>query len=341
MKIEKTPSGNYRARLFLGRDADGRQRFKSITAPSKAAVQIAVAAFLREEEQKDPASSFFSLGRAIDAYIDGRRAVLSPTTVTGYKYIRKMYDKTLLDTPLSDLRAEDLQKAVSRIASGHPPKTTKNAWSLVASVLKKYRPGFRPDILLPQKIKQEVRVPTRQEYAEIVENLEGPAKTAVILAASAGMRMGEILALEWANVDLSKKTLRIDSSMAFDEDRNRIIKPPKTTESTRTVRMTPAVFDVLSAVKKKDRAGYVCPISNSTLYHQYIRAQKAAGIEKPFRFHDLRHYFVSVCLSLNIPKNYIASMVGHSTERMIDAVYGHVMADKQTEIDRMMETAFQ
>ena len=45
--------------------------------------------------------------------------------------------------------------------------------------------------------------------------------------------------------------------------------------------------------------------------------------------HDLRHYLVSVMLSLNIPKMYIADYVGHADEHMIDTVYGHIMASKK------------
>ena len=59
-----------------------------------------------------------------------------------------------------------------------------------------------------------------------------------------------------------------------------------------------------------------------------------------YRFHDLRHYTVSVMLALNIPKKYIADYVGHESENMIDEVYGHIMASKKTSVEDQMQEYF-
>lgn len=340
MKITKTPSGAYRARVFLYRDETGKQHFKSITAPSKTEVQIAVAAFLRDREDHDPSSGSFTVGSAIDAYIEDRRSVLSPTTIVGYKTISKNHLSGISGKRLSELKESDIQQTINQIASECSPKTVRNASALLSAVLKKARPALKYDALLPQKRKPDIRVPTRAEYESIISNLDGDAKTAVILAGSAGLRRGEILALRWSRVDLDRKTIRIDASSAVGEDGKTVLKAPKTTDSERTIRMTPAVFTALSAIKKKDRGEFVCPIHPATLFSRYRKAQVAARISSPYRFHDLRHYFVSSCIALSVPKKYIAAMVGHSTERMIDAVYGHIMADKRSEIDDLMERFF-
>lgn len=75
----------------------------------------------------------------------------------------------------------------------------------------------------------------------------------------------------------------------------------------------------------------------SSITQRYGIALKRAGLPH-YRFHDLRHYAVSVMLSLNMPKNYIADYMGHETENMLDRVYGHIMKEaKQSFEDRVNE----
>ena len=57
-----------------------------------------------------------------------------------------------------------------------------------------------------------------------------------------------------------------------------------------------------------------------------------------YRFHDLRHFFVSVQIALGVPEMYIVRAVGHADGTMIRRVYGHIMATKQAEIDTRMES---
>ena len=59
-----------------------------------------------------------------------------------------------------------------------------------------------------------------------------------------------------------------------------------------------------------------------------------------FRFHDLRHYNVSVMLSMGIPTNYIIERTGHNTENMVKTVYGHTMSEKQKEIAEQLDNFF-
>ena len=75
MKIRRLPSGNYNTVLYLGKDADGKQIRKSVTAPDKPTVRR-LASEIEARHEKAPAPM---LCDAIEAYIDARGAVLSPS----------------------------------------------------------------------------------------------------------------------------------------------------------------------------------------------------------------------------------------------------------------------
>jgi integrase len=83
---------------------------------------------------------------------------------------------------------------------------------------------------------------------------------------------------------------------------------------------------------------YIC-IKPNRITDNFRNLRKRLGIRQ-MRFYDLRHYLVSVMLSLNIPKKYIADYVGHEDEAMIDRVYGHIMARRKTSVEDMMYDYF-
>lgn len=62
----------------------------------------------------------------------------------------------------------------------------------------------------------------------------------------------------------------------------------------------------------------------------FYRLCEKNGI-KHYRFHDLRHVFASVSIALNIPTEYIRKDMGHKSDRMIKAVYGHMMEETRKE----------
>lgn len=77
------------------------------------------------------------------SYIEEKGKVLSPSTIRGYKAIRKNYLQDLMDINVSDLKQSDVQIAVGNDSvDGKSPKAIRNAHGLLAAVLDIYRPGF-------------------------------------------------------------------------------------------------------------------------------------------------------------------------------------------------------
>ena len=75
-------------------------------------------------------------------------------------------------------------------------------------------------------------------------------------------------------------------------------------------------------------------LTPNAITERYERLTKRLGI--PGRFHDLRHYHASVMLREGVPEKYIVADMGHASFDMVRRVYGHVMAEKQQEINTMM-----
>lgn len=331
VKINQLPSGSYNAKVYDYTTADGKRKYKSITASSKSEVKRLIAVFLaereelhteREQKEANP-EAFITLGEAIDKYIASNNNIFSPSTLREYKQIRRNAFPDLMNVSLHNITSDMVQEAVNREAAVLSPKTVHGHHGLISAVLKQSNPDLRLNTALPRKVKSDIVIPTEADMKMILTAVKGsPLEISVYLAALCGMRRSEIAALKWSDIDFKTGTLSIHSAKVYGDENRYIEKATKTTAGKRTIYLFTPVLELLKRSEKRE--GYVCEITPSMITDQFSALLKRHGI-RHCRFHDLRHYCVSVMLALNMPKKYIADYVGHENEQMIDRVYGHIM----------------
>ncbi len=332
--IKQLPSGSYHTQIVIGKDANGKRIVESFTDESYAAVmQWALDRRLSRDAAPDHRSpGKMTFGDALDAYIESKSAVLSPSTIRNYLSIRRNALESLMPIPLHKITQNDLPVAINREALDHSPKTIRNYNALITSVFSTFRPDFHPNTTLPQKQKNEIEVPTEEEVKKLLEAAKSTRYyIPVVLAACAGLRRSEICALRWNDVNFKKNTLRIDSALVVDSDNNAVEKTTKSVAGTRIIPMMPPVRAALEEAysDSKDPNDLIFNGSINTITNKFPLILDRAGVHR-FRFHDLRHYVVSSMLYLNIPKKYIADYIGHGDESCIDRIYGHIMKDKKS-----------
>ena len=143
----------------------------------------------------------------------------------------------------------------------------------------------------------------RHEFAKLLAEMPARDHVLVTVAVETGMRRGELLALEWADVDLDRREIYIPDSKNYDP---------------RVVPLSRDCVDALSAHPRhlksplvfRDDAG--AALSTSTLSHRFRLAARRAGIED-FRFHDLRHTFGSWKVQAGHDLYRVGKMLGHRT----------------------------
>lgn len=344
-KIKQLPSGAYHASVYSHTDADGKRHYESITGFDYNKVLLEVAQFKADKKQdkleQAIAGTKLTVADAMDQYIDSKSAILSPSTIASYKAIRRNNLLDLQPLLITKVTQELVQISINKEAMNKTPKTVRNIHGFLAAVLQVYRPDLVLHTTLPQKVKAEIAIPTEEEIRLLLNTAKGTEmEIPLILAACCGMRRSEIAALTWADVDFVKNNIKIKKALVMDDDNELIEKTTKTTAGTRTIRMFPVVSKTLINYKEAhpDDGGYIS-IRPDIISHRFEKLVKRTGIPH-YRFHDLRHYTVSVMLSLNIPKNYIADFVGHETENMIDKVYGHIMQSRKTSVEDQMQEYF-
>jgi len=129
-------------------------------------------------------------------------------------------------------------------------------------------------------------------------------KPIIIVALGTGMRLGEILNLEWSHVDFTTNTITVAKS--------------KSGKSRSIPMLWRGVEDALLGVKSRTGEGkYVFPDKGGepmgSIKTGFIKARAKAGIAAKCRFHDLRHTFGSRCAQMGTDVMTIKELMGHAS----------------------------
>ena len=162
-KITKTASGKFHATVNYY-TAEGKRSSRSFTNADKSRLVLDILAFQAEEQR----SERMTLGDAIDRYLEIKSAVLSPSTLRNYRLVRKVIYPDLTGVYIDQLTTERLQIAVNTQAMTASPKTVRNHYGLVTATLAVYRPDFHPNVRLPQKTADKIRIPTTAEIRSMI-----------------------------------------------------------------------------------------------------------------------------------------------------------------------------
>ncbi|NLB91300.1 MAG: site-specific integrase [Clostridiales bacterium] len=332
---KKTKTG-WGIQIYIGKDSSGKRIYKRFNASSKAAVEFLAASY-REEASRRNTPAKITVGEAIDDYISSKDAVLSPKTIKEYKGFRRNYLQSLMRIPLGELTQANIQNAVNTDAKVFSPKTLRNSHGLLSSALGAAMPDFKLNTTLPMKKKIEISIPTNEEVKTLLASTEkdNDLQKAILLGAFAGMRKSEICALSYNDINEKSNRIKINKAKVQSPTNEWVIKGTKTYSSTREIKVSPEVIQTLLA---KQSSMMVIDCSPDALTSRYRRIKNSLGFS--FRFHDLRHYYASVMLSLGVPDKYAMQQMGHGTTNMLKTVYQHIMSDKKAEIETQITDHF-
>lgn len=323
------PSGKWRCQVMVGGKRIDVIEDEPAVAHAKA---LAVKAGLLEE--KKPASEL-TVGQAIDRYIESKDAVLSPSTVAGYKRVRENALQDIMHIKLSELSQERVQRAVNKMAKDKSPKSVRNAHGLLSAVLAEYKPNMVLRTTLPQKQKPEISIPTDEDIGHIMRAVVGTEmELPVLLAIWLGLRVSEIRGITWDSI--SGDTIHIKQAIVEGESGPEI-KGTKTYSGDRKLRLPPYLSSLIERQPHTD--DYIIHMSGQAIYKRFVRLCEKEGLPH-FRFHDLRHANASVMLALGVPDKYAMERMGHATSNMLKTVYQHTMKSKQEEVADMVDDYF-
>lgn len=333
--IKKLANGKYQARIYIGK-LNGKSKFKKITCNSLRECKAMIKEIeLNAQEILSGKNSLITVQQAVESYINNRNNILSPTTLRGYYRISKNHFKSIAGIPVGKLTQTQFQISVNEEASMFSPKTVKNIYALVIKALKLYGVTMKADY--PQVFKNEIDVPTKEEVEMLLELSKGTELYLPIqFAAMCGLRRSEICALEWSDIDFKNRMIFVNKAMVPDINNNYVLKSTKSNAGIRYVKIPLPLFNELKKYRGIGRIINLNPGQVSLRFHRLIRKKT----NKKIRFHDLRHYYASIMLCLNIPDKYAMKFIGHSTPEMLKRTYQHIFKDEENKFLDVIDNYF-
>lgn len=184
---------------------------------------------------------------------------------------------------------------------------------------------------------------TPDEYKKIVDYVisnPSPRNLGVLLTICTGMRIGEVCALQWKDIDLDNKTIHVNKTMeriyipdniGTARKKTKVeIGSPKTTSSDRYI---PILKDILPVVKRFSAVCnpdyYVCTCDEKFIeprslrvYYQTFILDKVK-LDHCIKFHGLRHTFASTLIENKVDIKTVSTILGHSDISTTLNVYVH------------------
>lgn len=182
--------------------------------------------------------------------------------------------------------------------------------------------GNKNEIIINNK--QEVEILSEDEISTIKEHIKGSnMELLILLDLASGLRQGELLALNWEDIDLKNKTLTVNKSVKevyiYEDENNRhietIFQVPKTQNSFRTISIPDVLISVLKKRNKKE--GLVFhdenrkPLRAKNVSYQWKKILANCNIPHK-KFHAIRHTYASMLLKNGVDIETVAELMGHS-----------------------------
>jgi len=260
------------------------------------------------------------------------------------------------DIELTDLTPFVLQKFITgltengnkRTGKGLSPNFVKTILSIIQNSLKTaHLVGYLPEysankIKRPKPKEKQVECFSVWEQKKIEEAALSAKKDkyrGIILCLYTGLRIGELLALTWNDIDFEKSILSVTKT-CHDGNENgkhiRIIDTPKTENSRRQIPLSKTLVKMLKEIKKKSKCEFVIADGEKPVFIRSYQRMFELFLKKlklPHKgFHSLRHTFATRALECGMDVKSLSEILGHKNAMITLNRYAHSLWEHKAEM---------
>lgn len=353
--IWKRKDGRWEARYIKDRDEKGKAIYGSVYGKTYAEVKG------KRDETVDKLKSQKSLSTysqvlfedVIAEFITAHQPIVKDSTLVRYVEIADahLYPDLGRKSILSFSQEDANQYVLYLLSSGKSdgtglaPKSVKDIISVLKlvfkfAVKKEYIPNNTITFLLPKHTKTEIQILSisqREKLESFVTSTNDTYMFGVYLCLYTGLRIGEVCALQWKDIDLTnctisitKTVLRIKNILPDAKTKTRlVISSPKTASSKRIIPI-PTILTMMlmkiraSGVSENDYIltggnKFIEPRNYYERYKGYLKKCEIVG----FDFHVLRHTFATRCIEAGVDPKVLSEILGHASVRITLDLYVH------------------
>ena len=292
---------------------------------------------------------------SLAAYIDEWLNTYKAYTVKQSTYdrlltsVRALEGFSIASMPINEITSIHIQKYVNELAgSGYGLSTIKKQMRIVTAPLKQAaalhqipaNPAVEIRLPVRSNLQKEERAaqaysPDEQEaLARVLDTQARPGYAAISLMIETGMRVGEVLALRWRDIQIQRKRLHVRATVVrlANKKQSFVQDSAKSEASNRTIPLTPKAVSLLERLARDRESEWVFTntdgerLSYEALRYQTQCACEAAGIEYRGE-HVFRHTFATNCYYRGVDIKILSKLLGHADVNITYNIYVSLYGD--------------
>lgn len=354
--------GRWEGRYIKGRNPDGKPLFGYVYGRQYSEVKRKLVTLKAELYKSESLPVIFGKGKFNDwmyYWLEFlRKPYIKPETYMGYRRIVDNHISPVLGHfNINEITQENIQDMVNELRQKLAASTLHGVCRLLKSIfnaaiekgLLKYNP-YR-NIKLPKTPKSAARVLTSAEQKRFEKAAYDAGEFEYLVCLYTGIRVGELCALRWQDVDFENHMLHIRHSIHRVPDGNGsnstklVVGTPKSNTSIRDIPLPYFIENMLKDHKKEHDVtacdyifkGTKCMFMDPRTMQQRIAKRcKELGIYG-VHMHTLRHTFATRCLERGIRYEVLCEFLGHSSPQITLKHYAHCTPETKRQSMDMME----
>ena len=360
LNIHRRKDGRWEGRYKIGVNSGGSTKYASVYGKTCAEARDKLYARISKETVPRPKSCERTFSEVLQIWLNNNR--LRQKGATEHKY-RTLINRHIIPTlgarKVSEIDAVTVNAFLAqKLRSGRlcgggelSPAYVRSMALLIGTVLRfaaesGYCLPLKTDILKPSPGKKELPILSRAEQSGLVRYLSSnpdPAALGVLISLYAGLRIGEVCALSWEDVDLDGGVIHIRHTVArvrnTDPDGAAstvlILDSPKTASSARDIPIASALSDLLSERIRDGATGFLLSkngqfVSPRTYEYRFHRLLEKSGARQ-VNYHALRHTFATRCIEAGMDVKSLSELLGHASVGITLNTYVHSSMERKRE----------